>query len=226
MPHDVYLESGAKRVFACAVDWPGWCRSGPDEASALEDLLAYGPRYAAVIRPGRLGFKAPSRVGEFRVVERLKGNATTDFGAPGVIAACDKEPAEAGDYARLVKVLRLAWRAFDAAQREAEGKALRKGPRGGGRELDAILRHVVEAEQGYLNAFGWKPGRSVGNADPIAASREAILAGLQASKRGEIAPRGPRGGPRGPARYFVRRVAWHAIAHAWEIERRSSPGEG
>jgi hypothetical protein len=41
---DVYLEVGAKRVFACSVDWPGWCRSGRDEATALQVLLDYGSR--------------------------------------------------------------------------------------------------------------------------------------------------------------------------------------
>jgi hypothetical protein len=82
---DVYLEVGAKRVFACAVDWPGWCRSGSDEATALRALLDYGPRYAAVVRSTRLGFDAPTRLEELRVVERLVGNATTDFGALGVI---------------------------------------------------------------------------------------------------------------------------------------------
>lgn len=220
---DVYLEIGAKRAFACAVDWPGWCRHGADAESALAELLACGPRYAAVVRPGRLGFTAPRRAEELRVVERLQGDATTDFGAPGAIAACDREPADAGEYARMAKVLRLCWRAFDAARKRAEGKALRKGPRGGGRELDAILRHVVEAELGYLNAFGWKPAPAAGKADPLARSREAILAGLAASQRGEIAARGPRGGQRWPVRYFVRRVAWHAVAHAWEIERRSRP---
>ena len=38
-PFDVYLEVGSKRVFAGAVDWPGWCRSGRDEATALEALF-------------------------------------------------------------------------------------------------------------------------------------------------------------------------------------------
>jgi len=40
----VVVEGGAKRVFASAVDWPGWARSGRDEAAALEALLAYAPR--------------------------------------------------------------------------------------------------------------------------------------------------------------------------------------
>jgi hypothetical protein len=32
---EVYLETGQKRVFAAAVDWPGWCRSGRDEIFRL-----------------------------------------------------------------------------------------------------------------------------------------------------------------------------------------------
>ena len=35
---DVYLETGKKRTFAGAIDCPGWCRSGRDEASALIPL--------------------------------------------------------------------------------------------------------------------------------------------------------------------------------------------
>jgi hypothetical protein len=223
-PIDVYLEAGSKRTFASAVAWPGWSRSGPDEASALEALLDYGPRYAAVARPARLGFAPPSKVADFRVVERLKGNATTDFGALGVIAACDRAPAGKADYAFFVKVLKAGWRAFDRARKRAEGKALSKGPRGGGRDLDAIVRHVVEAEQGYLGAFGWKAPKAGRGEDAANAVREAVLEALAASARGGIPEKGPRGGVRWPARYFVRRVAWHAIAHAWEIERRLQAG--
>jgi hypothetical protein len=31
---------------------------------------------------------------------------------------------------------------------------------------------------------------------------------------------GPRGGKIWSVRYFVRRTAWHALDHAWEIEDR------
>lgn len=217
---DVYLEVGAKRVFACAVDWPGWCRSGPSEEEALQALLEYGLRYAAVLRSTRLGFKAPASLDELRVVERLTGNATTDFGAPGVIPSADRRPADAADYKRFETVLRAGWRAFDAARERARGKELRKGPRGGGRDLDAIIAHVVDAEKGYLGAFGWKVRASGETAERIEQTRHAILEAIGAYQRGEIAATGPRGGARWPVRYFVRRVAWHAIAHAWEIERR------
>lgn len=222
---DVYLEVGTKRLFACAVDWPGWCRSGPDEAGALRALLDCGLAYAGVVRPARLGFVLPARLDQLQVVERLEGNATTDFGAPGVIPSADRRRASAADGARLEKVLRAGWRALDVARKGAAGKPLGKGPRGGGRELDAILRHVVEAERGYLSALGWKVDRSARDPDPVGGTRGAVLEGLRASLRGEIPATGPRGGQRWPARYFARRLAWHAIAHAWEIERRLRSGQ-
>ena len=50
----VYLEVGEKRVFASAVDWPGWTRSGKDEDAALEKLAAYASRYAAVPKAARV----------------------------------------------------------------------------------------------------------------------------------------------------------------------------
>jgi hypothetical protein len=53
VPVQVYLESGAKRTFAAALDWPGWCRPGRNETDALAALLAYGPRYASILAGAR-----------------------------------------------------------------------------------------------------------------------------------------------------------------------------
>lgn len=39
----VYVETGSKRVYAGAVDWPGSDRGGRDEASALRSLVDAGP---------------------------------------------------------------------------------------------------------------------------------------------------------------------------------------
>lgn len=218
MGHEIYLEVGAKRVFAGAIDWPGWCRHGPDESSALGALVDHAPRYAAVVRPDRFGFSVPARTSELRVVERLVGNATTDFGALGVIPSADRAPVAVGDGARFERLIRAGWRGFDAARKRAEGKVLQKGPRGGGRNLESIVRHVVDADAGHLAAIGWKqPGRAAASLDD---TRAAVLAALGAALRGELPARGPRGGTRWPVRFFVRRVVWHALAHAWEIERR------
>ena len=218
----VYLECGAKRTFAAALDWPGWCRQGPDESAALAALLDYGPRYATILARTPLGFVAPREVGRLAVIERLPGTATTDFGAPGVVPTVDRERfCDARERTRFDKILRAGWRAFDEAVRTARGKTLATGPRGGGRSLEAIVSHVIGADAGYLTAVGWKAPKTNGRVEQLAATREAILAALAASAGGEISARGPRGGTRWTARYFVRRVAWHVMAHVWEIERRA-----
>jgi hypothetical protein len=219
---DVYLEVGARRTFAGALDWPGWCRSGRDPDAALQALFEYGPRYARVLSRARLGFSAPSDSKALVVVERLEGGAGTDFGAPEAQPEADHEAMDGEALRRAQAILRACWRAFDAAAEAATGKELRKGPRGGGRELDAIIEHVLGADEGYLSRIGGKLKRTAG-ADPKAqleASRATILDSLAAAARGEVAPVGPRGGKRWPPRYYVRRAAWHVLDHAWELENR------
>ncbi|MGI8683063.1 MAG: hypothetical protein ACR2JO_13245 [Mycobacteriales bacterium] len=87
---------------------------------------------------------------------------------------------------------------------------LRKGPRGGGREWDAIADHVREAERSHGRTVGVRP--SPGTAWPE--RRAAVSAALR------------NGVPDGswPARYAVRRFAWHVLDHAWEIEDKSVYG--
>ena len=88
--------------------------------------------------------------------------------------------------------------------------------------MEAIVDHVIGADAGYLSAVGWKAPKAGRSSERLTATRAAILAALKASATGEIPARGPRGGARWSARYFVRRVAWHVIAHVWEIERRAA----
>jgi hypothetical protein len=216
---DVYLEVGSKRVFAGAIDWPGWCRSGRNETEAMENLFSYGPRYASVLTGTRLGFTTPKDPAQLVVVERLRGTSTTDFGAPSVAPTVDRDRScSAADIKRFNTILRALWRAFDRAVESARGEQLAKGPRGGGRSLDAIVEHVIGADANYLSAVGWKAPK--GGDAPLTATRKAIREAIDASAAGEIPLRGPRGGKRWTARYFVRRVAWHVVAHVWEIERR------
>jgi hypothetical protein len=219
---DVYLEIGKKRTFAGAIDWPGWCRSGRDEGAALQALVDYGPRYAHILRTARLGFHAPADAAAFVIVERLAGNTTTDFGAPDMAPSRDTRPVDGVELRRFQTLLRAYWRAFDAAVRAASGKALRKGPRGGGRDVEAIVQHVRGAEAGYLARLAWKvkPREADDPREELARTRQAVLNALAAAARGEIPARGPRGGVIWTPRYFVRRVAWHVLDHIWEIEDR------
>jgi hypothetical protein len=220
--HDIYLEVGTKRVFAATVEWPGWCRPGRDEASAMEALLDAGPRYSKVLGSTDMGFAAPKLASSFNVIERVTGNATTDFGAPDMAISSDKDPIDARELQRLRTVLGSCWRAFDEAVKTAEGKQLRKGPRGGGRDLEGIIDHVVGADEAYLRRLGWRIEKVKKEQvdQKLVRIRAGILDGLVAAADGQLPEKGPRGGKRWLPRFFVRRVAWHVLDHAWEIEDR------
>lgn len=212
MAHRVVLEIGSKRVFAAAVDWPGWTRAGRDEGTALEHLQDRADRYAAVVA-AVAGFDPD---GDLVVVERLPGDASTDFGAPGAIAVADHDPVGPADLARLERILRACWTAFDGAAALAEGRVLASGPRGGGRDLETIRNHVREAEQAYVRRVGGTAPKGASPAD----THEVFLTWLGARARGEVPDEGPRGGKRWPTRFAARYAAWHVLDHAWEIENR------
>jgi hypothetical protein len=209
---DVYLESGSKGVFACAVDWPGWCRSGKDEDSALQALATAAPRYAVVAAVAKVVFPARAAA-RLDVVERVPGSASTDFGVPGTVISLDSRPLTKAQALRLVSLVEASWRIFDGVAASAPAE-LRKGPRGGGRDRDAIVDHVLGAEVAYGRKIGIRLSQpALHDALAIAAHRSAILDALRSSKRAV--------GKGWPTRYAARRIAWHALDHAWEIEDRS-----
>ncbi len=220
----VYLESAPKRTFAGALEWPGWCRSGRDESSALQSLFEYAPRFERLLKAARLDFEPPEVLSVFQVAERLEGNATTEFGAPAIPPARDSEPISGTEVERFQLLLRAYWQAFDRARRLATGRELRKGPRGGGRELDAMTEHLLGSDQGYLAKIGWK--LRLNDRDHLETrldqTRQAILGALDAAVSGTLRSEGPRGGVYWTPRYFVRRIAWHVLDHAWELEDRST----
>lgn len=110
--------------------WPGWCRSGRDEGSALQALLDYGKRYKAALGRAGRGFETPTDVSALEVVEWLQGSATTDFGAPDKTPSADERPVDENEVKRQASILRASWSAFDRAARAAIGATLRKVPEG------------------------------------------------------------------------------------------------
>lgn len=206
----VLIEAGTKRTFASALDWPGWSRSGKTEALALEALEAYRDRYGHVLEAA--GVAGPS--GALEVVEHAIGGAGTEFGVPEVVAEADHRPLPRREAARLAEIVQAAWAALGEVARTAP-ESLRKGPRGGGRDRDAVVAHVVEAERAYARRIGVTLAK--GSDDVVGgANRNAIVRALREGA--------PDAGVDGwPARYAARRIAWHALDHAWEIEDRSTP---
>jgi hypothetical protein len=212
----VAVEAGDKKTFATAIEWPGWSRSGKTEDEALEALLAAAPRYAAVARAARVSFPEPATLGDFHVSERHKGDASTEFGIPAADLADDGKEMTDKELARQVALLEASWSAFDKSAKRAAGKELRKGPRGGGRDLDRIIDHVNEANGAYVHQLGTRPPK-----DPKAL-RNAAVAAVGARVHGQpLAEPNKVRKPWTPS-YFVRRAAWHALDHAWEIEDRTS----
>lgn len=219
---NIFVESGKKKTFAGAVAWPGWCRWGKNEHSALQSLLDYAPRYAQALSGTGVAFQLPSESTDLIVIERLEGNATTDFGAPDAILSSDHDPLDKRDYEFFSHVLDGCWQTFDRAVLAAQGKDLRKGPRGGGRDLEKIIGHVLDADQAYLRKLAWKQRRDQDAplSEELARMRQDILDAIAAGVRGELPAQGPRGGKVWPVRFFVRRLAWHTLDHTWEIEDR------
>ena len=118
-----------------------------DDDAALEALLDYQVRYAAVL-------SVPFKPGKLDVVGSVAGNRTTDFGAPAVDTPWDAEAitTRATSFDRST-VLRTAGRTSTASWLTRR-RRLRKGPRGGGRDRDAIVPHVREAERHYCSKLG------------------------------------------------------------------------
>ena len=195
---DIYLEVGTSKVFACAVEWPGWERWGKSEEAAVEALATYGPRYADATG-------APTAtLQDFAVVERLAGSGTTDFGAPDARAERDRRPLPD----EWLTILDHAWAAFDRTV-AASTPTLTKGPRGGGRDRDAIADHVRESERSYGRSLG---GPKIPPRTPWPEQRALIRQAL------------PFADPTGkwPPRYACRRIVWHVLDHLWEIEDKQT----
>jgi hypothetical protein len=217
----VFVEAGPRRVFASALDWPGWARSGKSEELAVAALADYLPRYEPIVLRARL--MAPR--GALAITERHEGLAkNADFGALGEIAPSETRPLAAADGARLAALLAAAWAAFGEVAAAAPVQ-LRKGPRGGGRDTRQIVEHVLGAEAIYARKMDLTRDKAAlplddsGEArpDPAAALRQAVVAALRDPASLVTPPKG------WPPRTAVRRMAWHVLDHLWEIEDKSEP---
>ena len=80
-----------------------------------------------------------------------------------------------------------------------------------------MVGHVIEADAGYAREIGirMKPPAPEDRA-AVQEMRDEILAVLRQPSDGK-----PLADRSWPARYAARRIAWHALDHAWEMEDRS-----
>jgi len=207
------IESTKRKSFASALGWPGWSRSGKTPELAVEALLAYAARFAPVA--ARAGLDLPTRGLEVEVVELREGTACTDYGVPSVTFDADRAATSDPEAARLAAIVEAAWATFNEAAAAAPAE-LRKGPRGGGRDTAKMVDHVVGAEQAYAGAFGIRASMpDPTDSSAVAQLRADLLEPIRHPSDG--APIG-----KWTQRYGARRIAWHALDHAWEMEARST----
>ena len=211
-PIAVSVEAAPKKAFAKAVDWPGWARSGKTAELALAALEAAAERYAVVAEEAGETF-AP---GGYDVVAETDGGSGTEFGVPSVVTELDRRPVTAHEAERLARLVAGAWTVFDRVAAAAPAE-LRKGPRGGGRDRDKIMGHVIESDWYYAREMGIRDEQP----DPadraaVGAMREAMIEILRRPSDGS-----PLADRKWPPRYAAARIAWHALDHTWEIEDRT-----
>lgn len=206
----IFIETGHKKVFASALDWPGWSRSGKTEQDAIVTLVEYADRYRVIVDvAGVHGIDA--LVTSPNVVEHVQGSGATDFGVPDKIANVEKEWMSAAEVDRQIAILRAGWDYFDDVSMKAS-EELQKGPRGGGRDRSEIVDHVLDADRGYARNIGVKTAPSDYQSKfDVAAHREAVIESISQQNFDRVETKWP-------LRYFVRRAAWHVLDHAWELE--------
>jgi hypothetical protein len=210
----VMLEIGpkGKKVVAVAPDWPGLARGASTEQDAIERLRSYAPRYAPVAKlAGQEAAFAP--VTGVDVVERYPGTGSTDFwGISFAFSSIDQQAMSAEALERELALMRACWAFFDDVRSRVSAE-MQRGPRGGGRDRDQIVRHTLGTEQGWTNKLGMRRPQDVILTDEgVSAHRDAYCSAIRAlHAQGAMARTWP-------LRYLIRHTAFHTLDHAWEME--------
>ncbi len=216
----VTLELGpkGKQVVAVAPDWPGLERGAKSEEAAIARLHAYLPRYASVAQRAGMeeefaSIASPTTSANVEVLERYPGNGSTDFwGISFAFSDLDQQAMSREALERELTLLRACWAFFDDVRGRVSAE-MRKGPRGGGRDRDRIVRHVLGTEQEWATKLGVRsPEGALLTDEGLSAHRDAYLNAIRAfHAQGKPARSWP-------LRYLIRHTAFHTLDHAWEME--------
>jgi hypothetical protein len=215
------LETGpkGKRMVAVAIDWPGLERGAKTEQAAIDRLLSYLPRYAPVAKLAGMeaAFAASSVVD---VVEHYPGIGGTDFwGISFAFSRIDQQPMSDDALERELALLRACWAFFDAVRSRVSAE-MQRGPRGGGRDRDHIVRHTLATEQDWAKKLGVRtPQDAMLTDEGLRAHRDAYCTAIRAlHSQGKMARTWP-------LRYLIRHTAFHTLDHAWEMEDKDLTGK-
>src|SRR6476661_5609148 len=143
----VALEIGpnGKKVVAVAPDWPGLARGAKTAEAAIERLRAYVPRYAPIATAAGTAAAFTPNPG-IVVVDEYPGVGSTDFwGISFAYSNFDQQAMAQDELDRELTLMRACWTFFDDVRSRVSAEMAR-GPRGGGRNRDQIVRHTFVSE--------------------------------------------------------------------------------
>ena len=210
----VMLEIGpkGKKVAAVAPDWPGLERGAKTEEAAIERLQCYRPRYAQVAKLAEMEAEFAD-ITTVDVVERYPGTGSTDFwGISFAFSESDGQYLSGEELERELTLMQACWAFFDDVRGRVSAE-MEKGPRGGGRDRDRIVRHTLGAEQDWAAKLGLRTAEGALLTDEgLQAYRVAYCNAIRAlHAEGKMARTWP-------LRYLIRHTAFHTLDHAWEME--------
>ena len=216
MAHElrVTLEVGpkGKKVVAVAPDWPGLERGAKTEEAVIERLLSYLPRYAPVATLAGMDAEFAA-VTTAAVVEHYPGTGSTDFwGISFAFSSIDRQEMSSEELERGLTLMRACWAYFDRVRVRVSAE-MQKGPRGGGRDRDQIVRHTLVVERDWATKVGVStPPDEMLTEEALEAYRDAYCAAIRAFHAEAKMAR------TWPLRYLIRHTAYHTMDHAWEME--------
>ena len=218
MPVRTVVERGPKdkRSVAFSIDWPGWSRGAKSAELALATLESYRERYRPVASLAGLEGEFDA-AGPLEVVEDKVGTGSTDFWAIS-FSPCAAERSDPMDDAALergIAVLRACWAFFDGVAARVSPE-MRKGPRGGGRDRDRIIRHTIRTEsEDFAKQVGLRNAEeSALTPEGLRHHRETYIAAMRAYNAGEVTRRMRSW----TLPFLIRHSAFHTLDHAWEME--------
>ncbi len=216
MPVRTVLQRGpkGKKAVAFAVDWPGWSRGAKTPEAAFELLESYRERYRPVAVLARTAHEFDA-AGPLDVVEERVGTGSTDFwGISFAPSDVEHEPMDDTELVRKITLLRACWGFFDAVASRVSAE-MRKGPRGGGRDRDEIVRHTIRTEsEDFAKRVGLRvPENGALTPKGLRDYRLAYVATMRAYNAGEGKRMRSWNLP-----FLIRHSAFHAMDHAWEME--------
>ncbi len=194
----------------------------------MEQLVLYAPRYAAVAALAGMAdeyLPAPTTITSVDVVEEYPGTGSTDFwGISFAFSSIDQQAMSGEELERDLALMRACWAFFDDVRSRVSAE-LQKGPRGGGRDRDRIVRHTLGTEMDWAKGLEVQPpldellaGEDVSLR--LGPYRDAYCDAIRAlHSEGKMARKWP-------LRYLIRHTAYHTLDHAWEMEDKDLTAKG